>query len=79
MDTIYWTHNTRELDLKDFDHLDQKDLVPIIAALEYNTWFTKIRLSHQKLNHELLDKLLHILKRSISIQEIYMENIGAKW
>jgi hypothetical protein len=67
------------LDLRDFDHLDQKDLVPIISALEYNTWFTKLRISHLKLSHEPLDRLLHVLKRSLSIQEIYLDNIGAKW
>ena len=79
MDTIYLSHDTRELDLRDFDHLDQKDLVPIISALEYNTWFTKLRISHLKLSHEPLDRLLHVLKRSLSIQEIYLDNIGAKW
>lgn len=79
VDTIYLSHDTRELDLRDFDHLDQKDLVPIISALEYNTWFTKVRVSHLKLSHEPLDRLLHVLKRSLSIQEIYLDNIGAKW
>ncbi|XP_023318297.1 F-actin-uncapping protein LRRC16A isoform X2 [Trichogramma pretiosum] len=79
VDTIYLSHDTRELDLRDFDHLDQKDLVPIISALEYNTWFTKVRISGLKLSHEPLDRLLHILKRSLSIQEIYFDNIGAKW
>ncbi|XP_031782312.1 F-actin-uncapping protein LRRC16A isoform X2 [Nasonia vitripennis] len=79
VDTIYLSHDTRELDLRDFDHLDQKDLVPIISALEYNTWFTKLRISHLKLSHEPLDRLLHVLKRSLSIQEIYLDNIGAKW
>ncbi|XP_058810147.1 F-actin-uncapping protein LRRC16A-like isoform X3 [Phymastichus coffea] len=79
VDTIYLSHDTRELDLRDFDHLDQKDLIPIISALEYNTWFTKVRVSHLKLSHEPLERLLHILKRSLSIQEIYLDNIGAKW
>ncbi|XP_011494349.1 PREDICTED: leucine-rich repeat-containing protein 16A [Ceratosolen solmsi marchali] len=79
VDTIYLSHDTRELDLRDFDHLDQKDLVPIISALEYNTWFTKLCISHLKLNHEPLDRLLHVLKRSLSIQEIYLDNIGVKW
>ncbi|XP_014216168.1 F-actin-uncapping protein LRRC16A isoform X2 [Copidosoma floridanum] len=79
VDTIYLSHDTRELDLRDFDHLDQKDLVPIISALEYNTWFTKVRVSHLKLSHEPLERLLHVLKRSLSIQEIFLDNIGAKW
>ncbi|XP_033222209.1 F-actin-uncapping protein LRRC16A isoform X3 [Belonocnema kinseyi] len=79
VDTIYLSHDTRELNLRDFDHLDQKDLVPIISALEYNTWFTKLRVSHLKLSHEPLERLLHVLRRSLSIQEIYLDNLGIKW
>ncbi|XP_051163471.1 F-actin-uncapping protein LRRC16A isoform X3 [Leptopilina boulardi] len=79
VDTIYLSHDTRELNLRDFDHLDQKDLVPIISALEYNTWFTKLRVSHLKLSHEPLERLLHVLRRSLSIQEIYLDNLGVKW
>jgi len=79
VDTIYLSHDTRELNLRDFDHLDQKDLVPIISALEYNTWFTKLRASHLKLNHEPLERLLHVMRRSLSIQELYLDNLGIKW
>ncbi|XP_012283154.1 F-actin-uncapping protein LRRC16A isoform X2 [Orussus abietinus] len=79
VDTIYLSHDTRELNLRDFDHLEQKDLVPIISALEYNTWFTKLRASHLKLSHEPLERLLHVMRRSLSIQEIYLDNLGIKW
>ncbi|XP_043675254.1 F-actin-uncapping protein LRRC16A isoform X2 [Vespula pensylvanica] len=79
VDTIYLSHDTRELNLRDFDHLDQKDLVPIISALEYNTWFTKLRASHLKLSHEPLERLLHVMRRSLSIQELYLDNLGVKW
>ncbi|XP_011304218.1 leucine-rich repeat-containing protein 16A isoform X1 [Fopius arisanus] len=79
VDTIYLSHDTRELNLRDFDHLEQKDLVPIISALEYNTWFTKFRASHMKLSHECLERLLHVVRRSLSIQEIYLDNLGIKW
>ncbi|XP_078047686.1 capping protein regulator and myosin 1 linker 1 leucine rich repeat protein isoform X5 [Augochlora pura] len=79
VDTIYLSHDTRELNLRDFDHLDQKDLVPIISALEYNTWFTKLRASHLKLSHEPLERLLHVMRRSLSIQELYLDNLGIKW
>ncbi|XP_046752565.1 F-actin-uncapping protein LRRC16A isoform X6 [Diprion similis] len=79
VDTIYLSHDTRELNLRDFDHLEQKDLVPIISALEYNTWFTKLRASHIKLSHEHLERLLHVMRRSLSIQEIYLDNLGFKW
>ena len=108
MDTIYLSHDTRELCLRDFDHLDQKysylfdsiisfsielfylrsvfflffcfrDIVPIISALEYNTWFTKFRASNIKLTHESLDRILHIMKKSLSIEELYLDNLGVKW
>ncbi|XP_074093693.1 capping protein regulator and myosin 1 linker 1 leucine rich repeat protein isoform X3 [Cotesia typhae] len=79
VDTIYLSHDTRELNLRDFDHLEQKDLVPIISALEYNTWFTKLRVSHLKLSHECLERLLHVVRRSLSLQEIYLDNLGLKW
>ncbi|XP_066592906.1 F-actin-uncapping protein LRRC16A [Prorops nasuta] len=79
VDTIYLSHDTRELNLRDFDHLDQKDLVPIISALEYNTWFTKLKASHLKLSHEPLERLLHVIRRSLSIQELYLDNLGIKW
>ncbi|XP_075224401.1 capping protein regulator and myosin 1 linker 1 leucine rich repeat protein [Lycorma delicatula] len=79
VDTIYLSHDTRELCLRDFDHLDPKDLVPIISALEYNTWFAKLRASQIKLTHEAIDRILHIMKKSLSIEELYLDNIGVKW
>nr|CAD7434185.1 unnamed protein product [Timema monikensis] len=79
VDTIYLSHDTRELSLRDFDHLDQKDLVPIISALEYNTWFTKLRASGMKLTHESLERILHVMKKSLSIEELYLDNLAVKW
>ncbi|KDR15295.1 F-actin-uncapping protein LRRC16A isoform X2 [Zootermopsis nevadensis] len=79
VDTIYLSHDTRELCLRDFDHLDAKDIVPIISALEYNTWFTKLRASNIKLTHEALDRILHVMKKSLSIEELYLDNLGVKW
>ncbi|XP_046688621.1 F-actin-uncapping protein LRRC16A-like, partial [Homalodisca vitripennis] len=79
VDTIYLSHDTRELCLRDFDHLDPKDLVPIISALEYNTWFTKLRASHIKLTHEALDRILHIMKKNLTIEELYLDNLAVKW
>ncbi|XP_034249800.1 F-actin-uncapping protein LRRC16A isoform X3 [Thrips palmi] len=78
VDTIYLSHDTRELSLKDFDHLDPKDLVPIISALEYNTWFTKVRASNICLTREALDRILHVVKKSLSIEELYLDSIGVK-
>ncbi|XP_062292366.1 LOW QUALITY PROTEIN: F-actin-uncapping protein LRRC16A-like [Scomber scombrus] len=51
VDTIYLTQDTRELNLQDFIHLENRDLVPIIAALEYNQWFTKLSAKDYKLDN----------------------------
>lgn len=79
VDTIYLSHDTRELCLRDFDHLDPKDLVPIVSALEFNTWFTKLRASSIKLTHEALDRILHVCRRTLSLEELYLDNLGLKW
>ncbi|XP_063828094.1 F-actin-uncapping protein LRRC16A isoform X2 [Ostrinia nubilalis] len=42
IDTIYLAHDIRMLHLKDFDHLDQRDLIPLVIALQHNTWFTGV-------------------------------------
>ncbi|XP_018333810.1 F-actin-uncapping protein LRRC16A [Agrilus planipennis] len=78
IDNILVCLNNRELCLKDFDHLDQRDLVPIISALEYNTWFTKIRAAHVKLSHECSDRILHLIKNSLCLEELYLDNLGIK-
>ncbi|XP_071542698.1 F-actin-uncapping protein LRRC16A isoform X11 [Panulirus ornatus] len=78
VDTIYLSHDTRELYLHDFDYLEQKDLIPIISALEYNTWFRKLRASHSKLSHEAIERILHVVSKSLSLEEVYLDNIGAK-
>ncbi|CAM1310039.1 crml-1 (predicted) [Pycnogonum litorale] len=79
IDTIYLSHDTKELSLQDFDHLDGKDLVPIISALIYNAWFTKFRASNIKLVTEACEQILNVMKKSVSIEEIYLDSIGIKW
>ncbi|XP_062387507.1 F-actin-uncapping protein LRRC16A-like [Sardina pilchardus] len=51
VDTIYLTQDTRELNLQDFSHLENRDLVAIIAVLEYNQWFTKLATKDYKLQN----------------------------
>ncbi|XP_031429460.1 F-actin-uncapping protein LRRC16A isoform X1 [Clupea harengus] len=53
VDTIYLTQDTRELNLQDFSHLENRDLVAIIAVLEYNQWFTKLSTKDYKLQNPL--------------------------
>lgn len=54
------------------------DLVPIVSALEHNTWFTKVRAGHIRLSHEALDRILLVVRRSLSIEEIYLDNLGLR-
>lgn len=49
IDTIYAAHGNTELSLLDFEHLDLRELVPIVAALAYNGWFTRFRVSNVKI------------------------------
>ncbi|XP_059488573.1 F-actin-uncapping protein LRRC16A isoform X2 [Neocloeon triangulifer] len=78
IDTIYLSHNSKELSLKDFEHLDQRDIVPIVSALEHNTWFTKLRAGHIRMSHEALDRILLVIRRSLSIEELYLDNLGLR-
>eukprot|EP00090_Calanus_glacialis_P000689 TRINITY_DN10463_c0_g1_i2.p1 TRINITY_DN10463_c0_g1~~TRINITY_DN10463_c0_g1_i2.p1 ORF type:complete len:1522 (-),score=274.97 TRINITY_DN10463_c0_g1_i2:738-5303(-) len=81
VDTIYFSHDSHELCLADFEHLDQRDLNCIISALEHNTWFTKLRASAntQKLANEVLDKILAVVSKSMSLQEIHLSSAGLRW
>ncbi len=83
MDTIYSTHHNTELSLLDFEHLDTKDLVPIIAALSYNGWFTKFRASNVKVfsshtSSDVAEQIINLLKRSTVLEELYLDNTGIK-
>ena len=81
MDTIYYSHDSHELCLTDFEHLEQRDLICIISALEHNTWFTKLRASSNtsKLANEVIDRVLSVVNKSMSLQEIHLPSIGVRW
>merc|ERR1712098_982842 len=53
----------------------------IISALEHNTWFTKLRASSntQKLSNEVLDKILSVVAKSMSLQEIHLSSGGLRY
>lgn len=58
--------------------LPSRDLTAIISALEYNTWFTRLRASHTKLSQDAVHRILHMLTKSLSMEELYLDNIAAK-
>ncbi|RWS24527.1 leucine-rich repeat-containing protein 16A-like protein, partial [Leptotrombidium deliense] len=87
IDTIYFSHNITELSLLDFEHLDSKDMVPIIAALAYNGWFTKFRASGvkvvggssgNKVDPEVAEQIINLMKKSFTLEEVYLDNTGIK-
>ncbi|XP_037044031.1 F-actin-uncapping protein LRRC16A isoform X5 [Bradysia coprophila] len=78
IDTIYLSHDTRILNLRDFDHLESKDLMAIVSALEYNTFFRGLKVSHSRLSHETLDRILHVLRRSMWLEELHLEALGLR-
>ncbi|XP_040574812.1 F-actin-uncapping protein LRRC16A isoform X1 [Lepeophtheirus salmonis] len=95
VDTIYFSHDSRELRLQDFEHLDHRDLVCILSALEHNTWFTKLRASLSagtasssssnsstsgtKLAGDIAERILSVVGKSSSLQELYISGIGARY
>ncbi|KAM9308890.1 F-actin-uncapping protein LRRC16A [Gastrophryne carolinensis] len=78
VDTIYLTQDTRELNLQDFSHLDHRDLIPIVAALEYNQWFTKLSSKDLKLSNDVCDQILRVVSRSTRLEELILENAGLR-
>lgn len=76
VDTIYLSQDSRELNLQDFDHLSSKDLVPIIGALENNTWFTKFTASKIKLTSDAQTEILKVMKRNNTLEELDLSSTG---
>ncbi|XP_041104000.1 F-actin-uncapping protein LRRC16A-like isoform X2 [Polyodon spathula] len=78
VDTIYLTQDTRELNFQDFSHLEHRDLIPIIAVLEYNQWFTKLSSKDLKLSADVCEQILRVVGRSSWLEELVLENAGLK-
>ncbi|XP_031561973.1 F-actin-uncapping protein LRRC16A-like isoform X3 [Actinia tenebrosa] len=76
VDTIYLSHDTKEFNLQDFDHLDQKDLIPIISVLEYNSWFTKLVCRSFKLNSDVGEIIIRIIKKSTTLEELVLDGVS---
>ncbi|XP_061919365.1 F-actin-uncapping protein LRRC16A-like isoform X2 [Entelurus aequoreus] len=78
VDTIYLTQDTRELNLQDFSHLENRDLVAIIAVLEFNQWFTKLATKDYKLSADVCEQILRVVSRSSRLEELVLDNAGLK-
>ncbi|XP_067366843.1 F-actin-uncapping protein LRRC16A-like isoform X4 [Channa argus] len=78
VDTIYLTQDTRELNLQDFSHLENRDLVAIIAVLEFNQWFNKLSTKDYKLSTDVCEQILRVVSRSSRLEELVLDNAGLK-
>jgi leucine-rich repeat-containing protein 16 len=50
----------------------------IVSALEYNTFFRGLKISHTRLSTETLDRILHVLRRSMWLEELNLEALGLR-
>lgn len=50
----------------------------IVSALEYNTFFRGLKASHTRLSNDTMDRILHVLKRSMWLEELHLEGLGLK-
>lgn len=50
----------------------------IVSALEYNTFFRGLKITHTRLSSETIDRILHILKQSMWLEELHLEALGLK-
>ncbi|KAM9851972.1 F-actin-uncapping protein LRRC16A-like [Aulostomus maculatus] len=78
VDTIYLTQDSRELNLQDFSHLENRDLVAIIAVLEFNQWFTKLSSKDYKLSADVCEQILRVVSRSSRMEDLVLDNAGLK-
>ncbi|XP_070576059.1 F-actin-uncapping protein LRRC16A-like isoform X1 [Ptychodera flava] len=76
VDTIYLSQDTKEMCLNDFDHLEGRDLIPVIAALSYNQWFNKISAKNFRLLPETAKQIVKVLMKNPNIRELELENTG---
>ncbi len=56
-----------------------RDLMAIVSALEYNTFFRGLKVSNVRLSHETLERILHVLRRSMWLEELHLEALGLRW
>ncbi|KAF7236031.1 Capping protein, Arp2/3 and myosin-I linker protein 2 [Varanus komodoensis] len=78
VDNIYQNQECREFNLLDFNHLQSQDLALSVAGLSYNQWFTRLHCKDFKLSLDILEQILHVLSKSVTLEELVLENCGLK-
>ncbi|NXC43563.1 CARL2 protein, partial [Penelope pileata] len=78
VDNIYHGQDCREFNLLDFSHLESRDVALSVAALSFNLWFTKLSCKDFRLNQEIAEQLLYMLSKSVTLEELVLENSGLR-
>ncbi|XP_026574906.1 capping protein, Arp2/3 and myosin-I linker protein 2-like [Pseudonaja textilis] len=78
VDNIYRAQGCREFNLLDFNHLPSQDIALCVASLSFNQWFTKLHCKDFKLNQVILEEILLALRKSVTLEELELENCGLK-
>ncbi|XP_041455233.1 F-actin-uncapping protein LRRC16A-like isoform X2 [Lytechinus variegatus] len=79
VDTIYLSQDCKELRINDFDDLEPKHMLPIIAVLNYNTWFTHLTVVNYKLTSEALKEIPKVIRSSHTLESLTLDGVGLKW
>uniref|UniRef100_A0A8D2MKU2 Capping protein regulator and myosin 1 linker 2 n=1 Tax=Zonotrichia albicollis TaxID=44394 RepID=A0A8D2MKU2_ZONAL len=79
VDNIYHSQDCQEFNLLDFSHLESRDVALSVAALSFNLWFTKLSCKDFRLvSAEISEQLLYMLSKSVTLEELVLENSGLK-
>ncbi|ETE61531.1 hypothetical protein L345_12716 [Ophiophagus hannah] len=55
-----------------------RDMALCVASLSFNQWFTKLNCKDFKLNQVILEEILLVLRKSVTLEELELENCGLK-
>lgn len=50
----------------------------IVSTLEYNTFFRGLKVTHMRLSNDTIDRILHVMKRSLWLEELHLEGFGLR-
>ncbi|KAF6031886.1 LRRC16A [Bugula neritina] len=87
LDTIYLSHDSRTLYLRDFDHLAvrvtdhhtvSRDHVPLLGALQFNEWFSGLDASNMRMTAEALAEILKVTRKNNSLTTLNLASTGLK-
>lgn len=50
----------------------------IVSALEYNTFFRGLKVTHTRLSSDTIERILQVMKRSMWLEELQLEGLGLR-